>query len=96
MESSQWDRTSQVFERRRELGSNKGQRLHSRRNETVERAGERTSGKLVKQAASVLSIEVGGDGSILDGAKVDGIERAIRSIAAKQDGLEEIHLQDLK
>ena len=91
----QWDRASQVLERRADLRSNESQRFNSWSENTIEGARQTPSRKLVEQARSIRSTDTGRDLAVLDRAKADGIKRARRSVAAEKDRVEEVHLQDL-
>lgn len=77
------------------LGQNEGKRLHSWREHTVGIARDALSGQLVEQAGCVRGGDAAADLAILDGTEVDRIEGPVGGVTTEEDGVEEVHLQDL-
>jgi hypothetical protein len=87
--------TSQGLERRRDLASDKTERINSRCNHTVEVRRDLSGNELVQQTSSFRSTDGKLKLTVLDGAKVDGVESASCRVAAEQDRVLKVHGQDL-
>lgn len=96
-DSSQWDWASQVIESRSNPRQEERDRLHSRGNDAVQRAGHTLCGKLVKQATNSSRLNILLDRTIAD--DISPVKRSkciVTDIAAEWSGVEEVHLQDLR
>lgn len=89
------NRTSQVLEGRRDLARNKVERINGWSDQAVEVARDLTSGELVQQTSSVWAVDRSLKGTVLDGAKVDGIKATIGSVATEQNRVLKIHGNNL-
>jgi hypothetical protein len=92
---SQRNRASQVRELWAKLSGHERKRLDCRRDDAVQVARKLSSRQLVKQAGSILCADASFDLAVLDSAEVDGIEGTVGSVSTEEDGVLEVHGDNL-
>jgi len=94
---SEGDRAAKIGELRADLREDEIKSVDSRRDDAVKVAGNGTSCELVKQTSGRCAV----DGSLHEGTVLDertereGVERAGSSVTTEEDGVFEVHGQDL-